>query len=607
MSIMDFRRKKEGNAKKNKSFLGLIKEKAKILFGQKNNEEIEKIEEVECCTGEKQLQNEICYCDTIEKYLDSYPIEDIDIFLHGFREDEDSFFKEENRDNDGLYIINVDKKRDDISRYDLSANNVKEVWEVIDYSLFTKNIKEGCCRIPIFYKDTDCELIVDNKTTILVGDDNISAKAIVKRPDKYIRCIDDSDKYPLFCFCLLNDYYFQIFDNIKDIKEKREAIAIFSRLSSYQQEFIISMSKRPKEKDSCSVEGFSPIRNEDALKMMYQLCRDTYSSSIRARTDGLFEQLTHSRGTDREDLLNQISYSIGINTKSYPKCHKSFDEIIAIMDKHIYGMEDLKIAIAEFIIAMQYSGDSYCAILLLGPPGVGKTSVCDAIAECMNIPLVHIDCSGVDTVTMSGLIKSYGGAKASKVMDAFYEVGRTDVLMLFDEIDKMVKGKECDPYGALIKPLGPQRKYYDEYIAGDTDVSSTKFVATANDINKIPGYILNRFEGNIFIISPYSVEEKVEIARSHIVPKKLEAFRMTTKEIVFSDDALYTIAHDYCSDEGVRMMSGCITKLIRKAITERSRGFVDIPIRIDSEYVRTHIVVDKQVMNITSKRQIGFL
>lgn len=162
-------------------------------------------------------------------------------------------------------------------------------------------------------------------------------------------------------------------------------------------------------------------------------------------------------------------------------------------------------------------------------------------------------------------------------------------LMLLDEIDKMASAKDGDPYGALIKPLGPQRKYYDEYVADDTDVSATKFIATANDVSNIPGYILSRFENNVFYLDAYTIDEKLEIAQKHTIPKKLAEFKLTQDDCVFREDALRLIVNGYCSDEGVRELEGNITILLRKLITECSRGLIKMPFVVDCEYVESHL------------------
>ena len=509
----------------------------------------------------------------------------------------------------GIPVIEINKLRDELTLRDFSKHRVTEIYEIIDLEQSVSGFA-ACFRMHMTYKSTECELICDHDTTFLVKDGDAHCKAIIRREDKYLKCKDDSPRVPLFCLCVISDVYLGLFEDVTYEKEKVDAIRVFSRLSEMQRDFVASMYNRPRYDDAaCEVvaDSFTPIRDEKALKMLYKLCKNTYKPSVRARVDDLFDQLTRAHGTDRADILNQIAFTIGINTAPLGQTNRTYDEIIAILDKHIYGMRALKESIAEFIISMQFSGDPYCSILLVGPPGVGKTSISDAIVECLGVPLIHIDCSGVNTITMSGLIKSYGSAKAGKVMDAFLEMGRTDVVLLLDEIDKMEKGKEGDPYGALIKPLGPQRKYYDEYVAADTDVSATKFIATANDISKIPGYILNRFEGNVFVIDPYSVEEKAEIARNHILPKKLAAFNLSADDIVFDDAALLAIARDYCSDAGAREISGHLTTLIRKIITQWSRGITPRPLCVDEAYVHAHITRSRALTDGGSaKMRIGF-
>ena len=128
---------------------------------------------------------------------------------------------------------------------------------------------------------------------------------------------------------------------------------------------------------------------------------------------------------------------------------------------------------------MQFSGCSNFAALIIGPPGVGKTSIGSIVSECCDKPLVYIDCSGADVIGMSGLVKSYSGAKAGKVIDGLWEIGRTDAVVLFDEIDKLSVTKEGNPYSVFLKALGPQKLLHDEYVDEDIDVSSSIFIATA--------------------------------------------------------------------------------------------------------------------------------
>jgi ATP-dependent Lon protease len=211
----------------------------------------------------------------------------------------------------------------------------------------------------------------------------------------------------------------------------------------------------------------------------------------------------------------------------------------------------------------------------------------------MDVPLVHIDCSGIDYIAMNGLVKSYSGAKPGKVVDGLFEKGATDVLVLLDEVDKMGRSKEGDPYGALIKPLGPHRKYFDEFVADDIDVSATKFIATANDVSQIPGYILSRFQNCVFYIDAYTPEEKVEIATNYVIPKCLKIYNLADEECRFDGEAVRLIVDEFCHDEGIRELEGNIVLLLRKAITEYARGIIQKPMHIDCEYVRSHLKKNK--------------
>lgn len=507
----------------------------------------------------------------------------------------------------GLPIVLVEKKEHMslMERREFERKcETEDVYELVNLPLETDAFSAPC-RIPFEHKGTACELIV-NTNSVIRSDGKLANNIIFVRPDTYYRSNTDPERFPCECLCAVDDKTFALFDGVETLQDKVHQIGIYSRLSKAQREHICAMASRPVQTDDDSIVdecGFTPIRDEKALIMMYTVCRNTYSSSVRARADALIAQMRHAHGSDRQDLINQLAFTVGIDTAVQTHPMRTYDEYMAILDKHIFGLRELKESMVEFLIAMQVSGAAYFVLLLVGPPGVGKTSICDGLAECMDVPVVHIDCSGVDTVTMSGLIKSYSGAKAGKFMDGLFEKGRTDLLVRLDELDKMERGKDGDPYGSLIKPLGPQRKYFDEYVADDTDVSATKFIATANDINKIPGYIRSRFENCIFYIDPYTEDEKVSIAANHIIPKKLEEFHLSGADCTFDEQALRLIIRNYCSDEGVRELSGNITMLLRKALTEWKRNIIQLPLTIDCDYVTSHL---RRKARTDQKRAIGF-
>lgn len=505
-----------------------------------------------------------------------------------------------------IKLINKKDKNDPLSMIEFRHNHpVEDVYEYVNLSLAVNNISKSC-KIPFEHLDTECELII-NKKTVMIASDAEASNIIIKRPDVYYRSETDPERFPCECLCIVDDKTFELFRTFEDLEEKAEQIVVFSRLSRKQREFVFSMSNRPIQKDegqNGEEDVFTPIRDIDSLEMMYEVCKYTYKPSVRSRIESLKAQLRHTHGSDKTDLINQLAFAIAIDTESSKRPKRTYEECMAIMDKHTYGLREIKENIVEFIIAMQETGSSFFVLLLVGPPGVGKTSLAEGVAECMwNIPILQIDCSGADILKLKGLFKSYGGAKPGEVADGFRDEGKTDVIVLFDELDKMESGRDGDPRGALIKPLGPQRKFYDEYVADDIDVSATKFIATANDINKIPGYLLSRFENCIFEIEPYTEVEKIEIAQKHLIPKILSEFKLSIDDCSFDEQALKLIIHDYCDDEGVRDLSGNIKILVRKIITERSRGFIELPFCVESEYVESRL---KKKTVKTKKRKMGF-
>lgn len=458
------------------------------------------------------------------------------------------------------------------------------------------------------FKDTDCMLSIDEETPAFISDYEEEVNVVFTRPDKYIHTKSEPREYPCECKAILDNTTIELFKKYKKEEELVEAARIFNRLTPKQQAYIRNQSSKPVIKDvevSRSEDEFTPIQDQDSLEMMYKICRNTYSAETRARLDILISKLHshHFSGETKADIVTQLSYALCIDTDALQHKQKTYDEIIETFNKYVYGMTDLKERIAEYILAMQYSGANYFCILLVGSPGVGKTSVCEAISEILDCELAHVDCSGVDTIGLCGLVKSYGGAQPSKISNVLIGKGKADLLLRLDEIDKLVKDKNGDAYSALIKPFGPQRAFHDEFLDGDIDMSNTKIVCTANDINKIPGYILNRFGDNIFYIPDYNTKDKAEIAKHYIISRKLEEYKIKENELVFTDEAIYEVAANYCVDSGAREITAYIESLIRKAIKGWSRGTDPKPLLIDVEHVRRNL---RHNDNGKPRKQIGF-
>lgn len=456
------------------------------------------------------------------------------------------------------------------------------------------------------YKNTECNFI-RNGETILINETNKTELNVgIKYRDSYYYLDGEDGRFPVELLFAVDDDTYNMFQTYEQILAKHNALKHYAKLTVSQRSFFKRQFNRPKKTETKSDESiYTPIRDENALRVLYDTCKDTYSEATRAKANLIFSELKSSfSSSDKVNLINQLSHILGIDTQLHPYRKKSFDEIIAIMNKHIYGLDDFKESFAEFLLAMQFSDCSDFAALLVGPPGVGKTSIGSVIAECCDKPFIHIDCSGADVIAMSGLVKSYSGAKAGKVIDSFWEIGRADAVVLFDEIDKLSFTKEGNPYSVFLKALGPQKMLHDEYVDEDIDVSSSVFICTANDINDIPGYIVNRFGDNIFYLDKYSAEEKVAIATNHIIPTILANHRIDKDSLLFTDEALMLIARDFCDDEGMRKMSGYIKTLVRKVIRIWSENQNIENFTIDEAFVMQYL--KKKNPKNDNHRKMGF-
>ncbi len=506
-----------------------------------------------------------------------------------------------------LYAVALNNPASNLDIRKMVQQMNKYTNETIDViRLSASDIPEKTSSKTVNYKNTQCRFIF-NEETVLLNEMNEAELIVgIKRPDSYYYLDGEDGRYPVVLLFAVDDATYNMFQTYDQILAKHNALKHYAKLTVSQRSFFKRQFNRPKKTEAKNDESiYTPIRDEKALRILYDTCRDTYSEATRAKANLIFSELKSSfSSSDKVNLINQLSHILGIDTQLHPYRKKSFDEIIAIMNKHIYGLDDFKESFAEFLLAMQFSDCSDFAALLVGPPGVGKTSIGSVIAECCDKPFIHIDCSGADVIAMSGLVKSYSGAKAGKVIDGFWEIGRADAVVLFDEIDKLSFTKEGNPYSVFLKALGPQKMLHDEYVDEDIDVSSTVFICTANDINEIPGYIVNRFGDNIFYLDKYTLDEKVAIAKHYLLSSILEKHNISKDALTFSDEALMLIAREYCRDEGMREMQGYIKSLIRKVIRIWSVNGEISCIFVDEAFVRTHL--KKMKTHKEDSRKMGF-
>ena len=244
-----------------------------------------------------------------------------------------------------------------------------------------------------------------------------------------------------------------------------------------------------------------------------------------------------------------------------------------VLDREHYGLQKVKERILELLAVRKLNQDVKGQIIcLVGPPGVGKTSIAHSIAECMDRKFARMSLGGVhDEAEIRGHRRTYIGAMPGKIINAMISAKSSNPLMLLDEIDKLAGDFRGDPAAALLEALDPEQNttFNDHFIDMPFDLSHVLFITTANDLSAIPGPLRDRMD--VIELPSYTRVEKYNIARKHLVPKQLKACGLAGK-VTFSQSALYGIIDGYTREAGVRTLERTITSVLRKCARKIASG-----------------------------------
>lgn len=344
---------------------------------------------------------------------------------------------------------------------------------------------------------------------------------------------------------------------------------IEDQLSKQQREFFLKqqLQEIKKELGLAKDEGESEID-----KFQQRLKKLVLSDEARERIQDELEKLRLLGPSSAEfnvsrtylDWLTILPWGV------YTEDNYDIDKAAEILNNDHYGLEDVKDRILELISVGIVKGDiSGSIILLIGPPGVGKTSVGQSIARSLGREFYRFSLGGMrDEAEIKGHRRTYIGAMPGKFLQAIKTCKTANPLIMLDEIDKIGASFHGDPASALLEVLDPEqnRDFLDHYLDVRFDLSKVLFICTANQMETIPGPLIDRME--VIRLPGYIMAEKVEIARRHLIPKQLKLHGLTKDQVVFPKAVLTAIVDSYAREAGVRGLENCIKKIMRKAIKE---------------------------------------
>ncbi|RFM36482.1 endopeptidase La [Chitinophaga silvisoli] len=273
----------------------------------------------------------------------------------------------------------------------------------------------------------------------------------------------------------------------------------------------------------------------------------------------------HPSTPDYSVVYNHLDLMLDLPWQEYTEDSYDLKKAKKILDNDHYGMDKIKERILEYLAVLKLKGDMKSPILcFVGPPGIGKTSLGRSIASAIGRKYVRLSLGGLhDESEIRGHRKTYIGAMPGRILQSIRKVKTSNPVMILDEIDKIGNDHRGDPSSAMLEVLDPEQNgtFYDNYLELEYDLSKVLFIATANDINAISPALRDRLE--IIDLSGYSIEEKVEIAKRHLVPKQKEAHGLKQLKMRISNSVLDRIIQDYTRESGVRELDRQMASIMR--------------------------------------------
>jgi len=363
---------------------------------------------------------------------------------------------------------------------------------------------------------------------------------------------------------------------IKDINRERELVNLEKNLDlkvreeidSHQKEFIL----REKIKMMKEELGDSYTKDDELSELKDKIDSLDTNEKVKNRLFKEYSKYENAPSSSPEAAVikNYIDWLLDLPWNVFTTDNDDLVSVREYLDKTHHGMEKVKERIIEYLAVKQMKNSLKSPIIcLVGPPGVGKTSLAFSISKAINRNFVKISLGGVsDESEIKGHRKAYIGSSPGRIISAIKKAKSTNPVFLIDEIDKMTKGINGDPASALLEVLDPEQNEFfsDNYIEEDYDLSNVMFIATANYIDNIPSALKDRLE--IIDISGYTEYEKLDIAKKHLIIKICENHGIDSNRIIISDESILHIIRFYTRESGVRELERLLSQIVRKVVTD---------------------------------------